>query len=330
MGKRTLALAAIAIMGVSFCVSAPKATVFTQTFPLHHHKVGPPWDLSWLVVDAAFKVYNPAPVTNAIRSTLTAVDNPNFEFSDGSRGTYVFDDIIAAPYADLISNGGFLAGNMFTGAISPPAEWQPEWTQYFSLTVESLSGQPFYLYGPADGFIAAGTGSTPQVAFHTAWKYFSDYVPVEWDSDIQRWVIPYTNFYHNDTEWPEGWQTIVEVQNSSGGLRSFTLFTQSYPYWGGPHGHPGSPPAVCMAEEYTPCGLCDKVHHFRTLCEDFNVSSGGTILQDAFRFHIDHDGARSGTDGGAALQISSGNPSGIEVRARISPNSSGYSCTLCN
>ncbi len=161
-------------------------------------------------------------------------------------------------------------------------------------------------------------------------RRLNDYVPVEWDSDIQRWVIPFTNFYHNDTEWPEGWETTVEVQNSSGTFQTFTLFNQSYPYWGGPHGHPGSPPAECMYENFTPCGLCDKVHHFRTICRNFNVPSGTMLVQDAFRFHIADDQARSARDGGGSLQIWSGNPTGISVQARIYPNSSGTSCALCN
>ena len=48
-------------------------------------------------------------------------------------------------------------------------------------------------------------------------------MPVAWDDDLKQFVVPYTNYWHNDTDWPVGWYSLLSLKNGTNGPVTYTL-----------------------------------------------------------------------------------------------------------
>jgi hypothetical protein len=53
---------------------------------------------------------------------------------------------------------------------------------------------------------------------------------VGWDDDLKQFVIPYTNYWHNETNWPIGWHSVLTLQNNAAQPMPYTL--KHIPYYG--------------------------------------------------------------------------------------------------
>ena len=52
-----------------------------------------------------------------------------------------------------------------------------------------------------------------------------------WDVNLRQFVIPYTNYWHNENNWPIGWHSEMAVRNNTDQPVTYTL--KHIPYYGG-------------------------------------------------------------------------------------------------
>ncbi len=266
-----------------------------------------------------------------VQESFTAALNPN------TSGMYVKVSLIAddANYEYLPTCSNPRGDGKCVGTYDYPTRWfngysQTErwlgWYENFisfafsdsttfswsgKIRVESISqyGVPqrsFYSVNPSYSNVT-GIGSTPYNARHTAWNSFDKYLPVVWDSDINRIVFPYANMWHRDNEWPVGWQTTVSMQNSTGSSQTYHL--ENHLVSGG-HGHTGS--------------LCSETND-NEIETSFTLANGASTSVDAFRFHMS-DSAKVTHDTSLFIRIDGPILGGNSPSIRVYPNSSGTQC----
>src|SRR5208337_4033351 len=88
----------------------------------------------------------------------------------------------------------------------------------------------FYVYSGHEFETGEATNADPDRAWYDAWDAWQDAVPVIWDTDLQEFVVPYTNFWHNVKDYPVGWHSTLSIKNNSGQRVSYSI--QHKPIWG--------------------------------------------------------------------------------------------------
>ena len=148
-------------------------------------------------------------------------DDPQFVFANGQIGTFT------KTYKLRPMQGQ--TDNIYIGS---PAFGKPEWPvaplTNFTGTVEFSSPTPFYYYFLRETEVGEAADAT--AAYFAAWKTWVDEVPVGWDDDLKQFVIPYTNYWHNETSWPIGWHSVLTLQNNTAQPVTYTL--KHIPYYG--------------------------------------------------------------------------------------------------
>jgi hypothetical protein len=174
----------------------------------------------WSVQDFASSFFNPNAVEITVTMTLVS-DDPKFVFANGQVGTYTKNYRFAA------MQGG--TDNIYIGS---PTFGKPEWPvaphTNFTGSMELVGTQPFYYYFLRETEV--GEAADPTDAYFAAWKTWVDDVPAAWDEDLQQFVIPYTNYWHNETSWPIGWHSVLTLQNNAAQPVTYTL--THIPYYG--------------------------------------------------------------------------------------------------
>ena len=67
-------------------------------------------------------------------------------------------------------------------------------------------------------------------AYFAAWKPWVDDVPAAWDADLKQFVVPYTNYWHNEANWPIGWHSLLTLKNNTD--QPVTYILKHVPYYG--------------------------------------------------------------------------------------------------
>lgn len=187
------------------------------------------------------------------------------------------------------------SGTIKVESIAQPWPWDPNTT---------VSVKSFYSQNPNK---LSASGSSPNSACQAltnTWGPLDGYMQVSWDANIQRFVAPYAIFYHNDNDWPKGWQTKVEITNNTGSSVTYTIENH---LWGRNHGHSGGDECKCFNEN--------------AIETSTTIGNGQSETIDAFRFHVP-DSVRTAHDTGLFIRL---NPvlSGTTVKVHVFPNSSG-------
>ena len=98
----------------------------------------------------------------------------------------------------------------------------------FAGSVEFSSSKPFYYFM---------LHQTPEaVSPHLVKAYFMAWDPCEydepavWDNDLNKLVISYTNYWHDENSWRVGWYSALEIRNNTDELVTYTLDHIPY-YW---------------------------------------------------------------------------------------------------
>ena len=271
-----------------------------------------------------------------IQVTLTA-DDPNFVYINTCVnknaqgrcvGTYKFEPIFFNPYTQRERWLGH-AVNMIS-TVFPACESGQTFTWRGTVRLESIEKalpwdqntivniQPFYSFNPVKGSAPPGSGQLACVAYKNAWQAYDVWGDVSYDSDIQRLVVPYANFWHNDTAWEKGWQTKVLLRNHTGATVTYTIENHLSD---GSHGGTHAATSPCIPSAVS--GACAEAND----CEietSVTLANGQSALIDAFRFHVP-DTVRTSHD--AVLFIRS-NPlrAGTQPACRVFPNTSGSPC----
>lgn len=170
------------------------------------------------------------------------------------------ENLIGVAFPSCDQNKAFSwRGTVRIESIEKPLPWDPN-------TIVNV--QPFYSFDPTKFTTPDGTAGGICEAYENAWQAWDAFVDVTWDSDIQRLVAPYANFWHNQLFWERGWQTKVSITNQTGQTVDYTIENH---LWSGDHG---------TAQDA--CAL----HNEGQVETTVSILNGRTQEIDAFRFHV--------------------------------------------
>ena len=174
----------------------------------------------WNVQDFASSFFNPTLEEITVSMKMVS-DNPNFRFANGQTGTYT------KTYKVRSMQG--CTDNIYIGSPSfgnPP--WPVARGTNFTGSVEFSASKPFYYYMLRE--TETGEKLDATAAFFAAWKPWGDDVPAAWDEDLKQFVVPYTNYWHNETDWPVGWHSLLTLKNNTD--QPVTYILKHVPYYG--------------------------------------------------------------------------------------------------
>ena len=160
----------------------------------------------WNVQDFASAFFNPS--LEAITVSMKMVsDDPKFRFANGQVGTFT-KTYQLRPMQGCTDN--IYIGNPSLGKPN----WPVAYGTNFKGSVEFTSSKPFYYYMLRETDI----GQEPDLtkAYYAAWNPWSDDVPSAWDEGLKQFVVPYTNYWHNETAWVIGWQSLLTLKQRHG------------------------------------------------------------------------------------------------------------------
>ncbi len=181
----------------------------------------------WKVLDFASGFFNPNSVPITITMKMVS-DNPKYVFANGQVGTYT------KTYKYPPMFGGtdniYIGSKAFYTSTSPSKkpDWPVDQGAYFTGSVEYSSSAPFYYYMLPVTDIGEDADVTK--AYFKAWDPMSEPVPVAWDHDLGEFLVPYTNYWHNETSWKVGWHSDLSITNFSDHPVTYTL--KHIPFYG--------------------------------------------------------------------------------------------------
>jgi hypothetical protein len=175
----------------------------------------------WNVQDFASSFFNPNPEEITVTMKMVS-DDPKFVFANGQVGTYTKTVKLRPMQGET--------DNIYIGS---PTFGKPEWPvaplTNFTGSVEFSSSKPFYYYFLRETEVGEAPDATE--AYFAGWRPWRDDVPAAWDNDLKQFVIPYTNYWHNENNWPIGWHSLLTLKNGTEQPVTYTL--KHIPYYGG-------------------------------------------------------------------------------------------------
>jgi len=175
----------------------------------------------WNVQDFASSFFNPNPVEITVAMELVS-DDPKFHFNTGQVGTYTKVYTIAPMQG--------VTGNIYIGSPAfEKGDWPVPRLTNFTGFVEFSSTKPFYYYFLRETDVGKAADATD--AYFAAWRHWRDDVPAAWDEDLEQFVLPYSNYWHNENHWPVGWHSVLTLKNKTDHPVTYTL--KHIPYYGG-------------------------------------------------------------------------------------------------
>ncbi len=68
-------------------------------------------------------------------------------------------------------------------------------------------------------------------AYFAAWNPCTYDEAGVWDNDLKQFIIPYTNYWHNETSWTIGWHSTLVISNNTDQPVIYTI--KHIPFYGG-------------------------------------------------------------------------------------------------
>ncbi|MCI0491649.1 MAG: hypothetical protein L0Z07_01785 [Planctomycetes bacterium] len=249
----------------------------------------------WNVQDFASSFFNPT--SEEITVTMKMVsDDPKFVFANGQAGTFTKTYKLRPMQGE--TDNIYIGSPAFVGAPWPVAP-----KTNFTGSVEFSSPTPFYYYFLRETEVGEAVDATD--AYFAAWKPWMDDVPAAWDDDLKQFVIPYTNYWHNEKSWPIGWHSVLTLTNNTDRPVMYTL--KHIPYYGA---------------QFNPKN--DQTTHYKEQVVQVALQSGEekkTTLQELFGWSADSMSSMEG-----CLLISPSRldaKAGTTIRFSVPPNASG-------
>ena len=208
----------------------------------------------WNVQDFAPSFFNPNSVQITVNMTLVS-DDPKFVFSNGRIGTYTKTHVFRPMFG--------ATDNIYIGSTAfGKQDWPVAQGTNFIGSVEFSSSEAFYLVMLGDPATGIGEDEDLTKAYFKAWgeKSISGDSPpsakvtvakddnqkqlavrrvkgaalslgeAAWDNELNQFVVPYTNYWHNETSWPIGAHSVVTIENDRDEPVTYTL--RHIPYYG--------------------------------------------------------------------------------------------------
>lgn len=174
----------------------------------------------WNVQDFAYTLFNPNSGEITVNLRMVS-DDAKFVFANGQVGTYTKVYHLKPLFG--VSENVYIC----------PAFGKPNWPvsskSNFVGTVEFTGSRPFYCFILHETPVAISRNLIK--AYFKAWDPWESDEPAVWDTDLKRFVIQYTNYWHDATHWPVGWSSTLKITNNTNQLMTYTL--NHIPYYGG-------------------------------------------------------------------------------------------------
>lgn len=174
----------------------------------------------WNVQDFASGFFNPNTVQIIVTMTMVSND-PKFVFANGHIGKYTKTVVLPPMFG--------ATDNIYVGSAAfGKQDWPVAQGTNFIGSVEFSSSKPFYYYMLPETGIGEDVDITK--AYFKAWIPMVEPVPVVWDHGLNQFVVCYTNYWHNETNWPIGWHSDLTINNVSDQVVTYTL--RHIPFYG--------------------------------------------------------------------------------------------------
>jgi hypothetical protein len=179
-------------------------------------------DKGWSVQDFAHSFFNPNSDEITINLKMVS-DDRNFVFANGQTGTFTKTYQLKPLFG--------ITDNVF---ICPVFEkYKPNWPvsakTNFTGSVEFSSSKPFYYYLLHETPVCES--SDVAEAYFDAWKPCAYDEEGVWDKELNQFIIPYTNYWQNETTWNIGWHSILVIHNNTEQPVIYTI--RHIPFYGG-------------------------------------------------------------------------------------------------
>ncbi|MDR3625964.1 MAG: hypothetical protein P4L45_03995 [Ignavibacteriaceae bacterium] len=178
-------------------------------------------DKGWNVQDFATSLFNPDSEEITVTWKMIS-DDPKFVFANGQVGTYT------KTYKLKPMSG--ITDNVYMSPIFVPLkrDWPVGPNSNFVGTAEFSSAKPFYFFLLHE--TPEGVSSDRDSSYFIAWNPCDYKVPGPWDNDLKQFVIPYTNYWHNEKTFVPGWYSEIVLSNNTDHFADYTL--KHIPYYG--------------------------------------------------------------------------------------------------
>lgn len=239
----------------------------------------------WNVQDFAHSLFNPnsEPITVNLKMVS---DDPKFVFANGQVGTFT-KSYSLKPLFGATDNVYFCP--VFE-SMKPKPNWPVASRSNFNGSVEFSSSKPFYYFM----LHQTPEGVSPDLvkAYFSAWDPCEYSEPAVWDNNLNKLVISYTNYWHDETSWRVGWYSLLEITNISDQPMMYTL--DHIPYYGGQY-DPATPQVVMYKEQVVQLAL--KPHETKklTLMKLFGWGDKMSSMEGCLLITPGTGGAKSGT-----------------------------------
>jgi len=267
------------------CCCAPQLGEKATVFRFNHLRSGAiKTEKGWKVQDFASGFFNPN--SKQITITMTAIsDDPKFVFSNGKVGTYTKTYVLKPMFG--VTDNVYIGTMAYVTLGFPVAHGT-----YFTGSVEFSSSEPFYYYMLPETNIGEDEDVTK--AYLKAWNSMVEPVPVVWDRDLKQFVVCYTNYWHNETNWPIGWHSDLSINNVSDYTVTYTL--RHIPFYGGQF-EPKSGQITQYKEQVVQLTLQPYASVSTTLQELFGWAPDQmSDMEGCLLISLDRSEARTGTD----------------------------------
>jgi len=176
----------------------------------------------WKIQDFAHSFFNPNTDTIIIRLKMVC-DNHDFVFANGQIGTYTKNYQLKPMFG--------ITDNVF---ICPAFEkYKPNWPvsagTNFTGSVEFSGSKPFYYYLLHETPLCESANIAE--AYFNAWNPCKYDEAGVWDKELNQFIIPYTNYWHNETIWKIGWNSSLVITNNTEHPVIYTI--KHIPFYGG-------------------------------------------------------------------------------------------------
>lgn len=176
----------------------------------------------WNVQDFAHSLFNPNSEEITLNLKMVS-DDPNFVFANGQIGTFTKIYKLKPMFG--------CTDNVF---ICPVFEkYKPNWPvsakTNFTGSVEFSSSKSFYYYFLHETPVCESADVVE--AYFNAWNPCRYDEAGVWDKDLNQFIIPYTNYWHNETSWKVGWHSTLVIRNNTEQAVTYTI--RHIPFYGG-------------------------------------------------------------------------------------------------
>ena len=245
----------------------------------------------WNVQDFAHSLFNPNSEEIIIDLKMIS-DDPKFVFANGQVGTYT-KAYHLKPFFGITDNVYLCP--VFE-SLSPKPNWPVPSRSNFTGSVEFSSSKPFYYFMLHE----TPEGVSPDLvkAYFMAWDPCEYDEPAVWDNDMNKLVIQYTNYWHDENTWRVGWHSELEIRNNTNQLVTYTL--DHIPYYGGQY-DPGTQQVIKYKEQVVQLTL--KPHEAKrlTLMKLFGWGDKMSSMEGCLLVAPGHAGTKSGTSAGLVI-----------------------------